>query len=141
MVRGAVLAGIFWSFFMSASGAKNVVMIIVAVAALGGAALVAKQRGLIGGPSLDDRTLAVREKGDTFRQAVSRELNKQPERFNTVTIALQVEEDMKNPEKDARILVAGVVKEEADLDFIKQLVASKEPPLEVEWSVRVTPKQ
>ena len=66
---------------------------------------------------------------------------KQPERFNTVTIALKLDEDMKNPEQDGRILVAGVVKDAADLEYIKQLVASKEPPMEVEWSVRVVPKQ
>ena len=126
---------------MAASGAKNVMMIIVALAALGGAALVAKQRGLIGGPSLDERIQTVREKGQTFQAAVSRDLNKQPERFNTVTIALKLDEDMKNPEQDGRILLAGVVKDAADLEYIKQLVASKEPPMEVEWSVRVVPKQ
>ena len=126
---------------MAANGAKNVVMIVVALVLLGGAAYVAKERGLIGGPSLEEREQTMRNKGNEFRLLISREMTKEPERFNAVSVKVQVDEGIKNPEKDGRLFVQGVVKVQADLDYLKQLIASKEPPMEVIYEVRVAPKQ
>ncbi len=124
---------------MAASGAKNGVKIIVALVLLSGAAFVAKQRGLIGGPSLAEREQTMRDKLNDFRLLISREFIKEPERFNNVSMALKLEEGIANPEKDSRLIVQGVVKSPADLEYIKKLIASKEPPVEVVYEVRISP--
>jgi hypothetical protein len=117
------------------NAAKNAVMVIVALVILGVAGFVVYQRM---GPQPEDTHIAEKQKGTEYRIKLSAITNRQPEKFNTVTMQMKPEEY--TPKEKLRLEIAGVVANQAALDELKKIVADNPAPVPVEWNVRVAGK-
>ena len=121
---------------MAGSGPKNTILIVVVLVALGAAAYIAGPK--LWGPSAEAQITAIRDNGDPFCLQMGRQMNKEgDDRFKRVNVRLVFDEEAKNPEKSAKIIVGGKVRSAEDKAAVEKLVKDNNPPYPVDWELVV----
>jgi type II secretory pathway pseudopilin PulG len=115
------------------NAAKNIVILIATLAILGVAGTIAYTR--LSEASALNKENELREQGGTFRQKMSRELNKDP-RFNRINIIV---ETVAEPKPSGQIVIEGSVNDEEELKYVKGLAEQCQPPYEVVFKLKVVP--
>ncbi|MGQ0626638.1 MAG: hypothetical protein ACT4PL_00880 [Phycisphaerales bacterium] len=122
---------------MASSGAKNGILVVIILVALGAAAIIAGPKML--GPSKVDQIGSIRERGDAFTRHMGRKFatDENPARFGRVSIQLNFDDDADEMEKTAKFVISGRTPTAADKAAVEAFVREGNPPFPVEWTLEI----